>query len=105
MTGGCTSQFCSLRDLYPQIRERGAVVLGVSTDMLVRASACNGDPCYLLTARTSIFDALSSDYPVYSNLKAIALVPGACVFKISLDGAAYPAEAEKKTEVLPSLAG
>lgn len=32
MTGGCTSQACSFRDLYPQFREKGAVVLGVSKD-------------------------------------------------------------------------
>ena len=32
MTSGCTSQACSFRDLYPQIREKGAVVLGVSKD-------------------------------------------------------------------------
>ncbi len=32
MTSGCTSQACSFRDLYPQFREKGAVVLGVSKD-------------------------------------------------------------------------
>ena len=32
MTGGCTSQACNYRDLYPQLREKGAVVLGVSKD-------------------------------------------------------------------------
>ena len=32
MTSGCTSQACNFRDLYPQIREKGAVVLGVSKD-------------------------------------------------------------------------
>ena len=32
MTGGCTAQACSFRDLYPQIEEKGAVVLGVSKD-------------------------------------------------------------------------
>ena len=32
MTGGCTAQACSFRDRYPQIREKGAVVLGVSKD-------------------------------------------------------------------------
>ena len=30
MTGGCTSQACNFRDLYPQLQEKGAVVLGVS---------------------------------------------------------------------------
>ena len=32
MTGGCTAQACSFRDRYPQIQEKGAVVLGVSKD-------------------------------------------------------------------------
>ena len=32
MTGGCTSQACNFRDRYPQIRAKGAVVLGVSRD-------------------------------------------------------------------------
>ena len=32
MTGDCTSQACNFRDLYPQLREKGAVVLGVSKD-------------------------------------------------------------------------
>ena len=32
MTSGCTSQACSFAELYPQFREAGAVVLGVSKD-------------------------------------------------------------------------
>lgn len=32
MTSGCTKQACAFRDLYPQFREKGAVVLGVSRD-------------------------------------------------------------------------
>ena len=32
MSPGCTSQACSFRDLYPQIREKGAVVLGINAD-------------------------------------------------------------------------
>ena len=32
MTSGCTSQACCFRDMYPQIREKGAVVFGVSKD-------------------------------------------------------------------------
>lgn len=31
-TSGCTAQACGFRDLYPQIREKNAVVLGVSKD-------------------------------------------------------------------------
>ena len=75
------------------------------TDLLVRASARDGDPRYLLTARTGVYDALASDYPIYAELKTIASVPGARVFRIRPDGAAYLAEAEKNVEALPSLAG
>jgi len=32
MTAGCTSQACSFGSLYPQFREKGAVILGVSAD-------------------------------------------------------------------------
>ncbi len=32
MTAGCTAQACGFRDLYPQFREKGAAVLGVSRD-------------------------------------------------------------------------
>ena len=32
MTGGCTAQACNFRDRYPQLQEKGAVVLGVSKD-------------------------------------------------------------------------
>ena len=32
MTSGCTKQACSFAELYPQFREKDAVVLGVSKD-------------------------------------------------------------------------
>ena len=32
MTAGCTKQACACGDLYPQFREKGAVVLGISKD-------------------------------------------------------------------------
>ena len=32
MTAGCTRQACGFGELYPQFREKGAVVLGVSKD-------------------------------------------------------------------------
>ena len=32
MTAGCTKQACAFGELYPQFREKGAVVLGVSKD-------------------------------------------------------------------------
>ena len=32
MTSGCSKQACGFKDLYPQFKEKGAVVLGVSAD-------------------------------------------------------------------------
>lgn len=32
MTSGCTKQACMFGELYPQFREKGAVILGVSKD-------------------------------------------------------------------------
>ena len=52
MTSGCTSQACSFRDLYPQIREKGAVVLGVSKDSVAshkRFEEMHGLPFTLLS--------------------------------------------------------
>ena len=52
MTGGCTSQACNFRDLYPQIREKGAVVLGVSKDSVEshkRFEEAHGLPFTLLS--------------------------------------------------------
>ena len=52
MTGGCTSQACNFRDLYPQLREKGAVVLGVSKDTVESHKRCeekHGLPFTLLS--------------------------------------------------------
>ena len=52
MTSGCTSQACRFRDLYPQIREKGAVVLGVSKDRVAshkRFEETHGLPFTLLS--------------------------------------------------------
>ncbi len=32
LTSGCTKQACAFSELYPQFREKGAVILGVSKD-------------------------------------------------------------------------
>ena len=32
MTSGCTKQACAFGELYPQIREKGAVVIGINKD-------------------------------------------------------------------------
>lgn len=74
-----------------------------SKETLVRASITNGDPSYLLLARRSAYDTLASDYPIYKELKNVALVPDAHVFRIRPDGDEYLEEAEKNKDLLPSL--
>ena len=52
MTSGCTAQACSFRDLYPQFREKGAVILGVSRDSVAshkRFEETHGLPFTLLS--------------------------------------------------------
>ena len=52
MTSGCTSQACNFRALCPQIREKGAVVLGVSKDSVEshkRFEEAHGLPFTLLS--------------------------------------------------------
>ena len=55
MSSGCTSQACSFAELYPQIREAGAVVLGVSKDSVEshkRFEQTHGLPFTLLSDPT-----------------------------------------------------
>ena len=52
MTSGCTSQACSFAELYPQFREKDAVVLGVSKDTVAshkRFEEAHGLPFTLLS--------------------------------------------------------
>ena len=66
MTGGCTSQACGFRDLYPHIREKGAVVLGVSKDTVQshkRFEEAHGLPFTLLS------DTLLTVISAYDVLK------------------------------------
>ena len=51
MTSGCTSQACSFADMYPQFREKGAAVVGVSKDTVAshkRFQEAHGLPFTLL---------------------------------------------------------
>ena len=51
-TSGCTKQACAFGDLYPQFREKGAVVLGVSKDSVAshkRFEETHGLPFTLLS--------------------------------------------------------
>jgi len=52
MTSGCTKQACAFGELYPQFREKGAVVLGVSKDSVAshkRFEEKHGLPFMLLS--------------------------------------------------------
>ena len=52
MTSGCTKQACGFAELYPQFREKGAVVLGVSRDTVAshkRFEEAHGLPFTLLS--------------------------------------------------------
>ena len=52
MTAGCTKQACGFRDLTPQFREKGAVILGVSKDSVAahkRFEEAHGLPFPLLS--------------------------------------------------------
>ena len=73
------------------------------TDALTRAIANDSDPQYLLAARYSIYDAMASDYPLYEELKKIASVPDAFVFRIKPDGNDYLEEAEKNKDAMLPL--
>ena len=73
------------------------------TELLAKASVCSDEPLYLLTGRYSVYDMLSSDYPIYAGLKDIAATRDAHVFRIKPDGAAYMAKAEENADALPDL--
>ncbi len=68
-TAGCTKQACAFGELYPQFREKGAVVLGVSKDSVAshkKFEEKNGLPFTLLsdTEKTVI-----QDYDVWKEKK------------------------------------
>ena len=74
-----------------------------ASELMAKASLDSGKPRYLLPARYSVYDILAADFPVYNNLKKIAEVPDAHVFRIKPDGAAYLAKAVENTDILPDL--
>ena len=52
MSSGCTKQACGFRDLMPQFREKGAVILGVSRDSVAshkKFESAHGLPFPLLS--------------------------------------------------------
>ena len=75
------------------------------SNLLIEAFANDGKPQYLLSARYSVYDALAADYPIYGELKKIATVPDAHVFRIKPDGISYINQAIKNAELLPNING
>lgn len=56
------------------------------------------NPQYLFSARMSVYDALSTDYPVYEKMKEIAADPESRVFIIQPSGRALVSEAARAFE-------
>lgn len=96
MTAGCTGQACSFRDRYPQILEKGAVVLGVSKDSVAshkRFEEKNGLPFPLLSdeALTVItaYDVLKTckdGAPTKSLIRTTYLIGGDGVIEKAFGG-------------------
>lgn len=72
-------------------------------EFMARVSANGGSPRYLFSARCSVYDALSPEYPVYARLKEIAMLPDARVFRMKPDGTSYMEQAKKRADVLPAF--
>lgn len=69
MTAGCTKQACAFSELYPQFREKGAVVLGVSKDSVAshkRFEEKHGLPFTLLSDTEK---EVIQDYDVWKEKK------------------------------------
>ena len=73
------------------------------SDLLIKTLANGGDPLYLLSARTDVYEALEADYPIYGELKKIVSVPDAHIFRIKPDGIAYIDQAIRNVYLLPNI--
>ena len=110
MTGGCTSQACSFRDLYPQFREKGAAVLGVSKDTVEshkRFEEKHGLPFTLLSdtqlAVITAYDVLKPDKdgkPTKSLIRSTYLIDGEGVIIGAFGGVKAKENAAQMLEAL-----
>ena len=110
MTSGCTSQACNFRDLYPQIREKGAVVLGVSRDSIAshkRFEEAHGLPFTLLSdpdlaviAAYDVFKPGKDGQPTRSLLRSTYLIDEAGVIVRALGGVKPKENAAQMLEAL-----
>ena len=70
----------------------------VSAEVLTamsRPARDGGSPQYLLTARKSVYDALSPEFPLYSLLKEVVVAPDDHVFRLGVHARQFIAEMEK----------
>ena len=110
MTSGCTSQACNFRDLYPQIREKGAIVLGVSKDSVEshkRFEEAHGLPFTLLSdtglAVITAYDVLKpgkDGKPARSLLRSTYLIDEEGVIVKAFGGVKPKENAAQMLEVL-----
>lgn len=110
MTGGCTAQACSFRDLYPQIEEKGAVVLGVSKDSVQshkRFEEKHGLPFTLLAdvdlEVITAYDVLKKDKngnPAKGLVRSTYLIDGDGIIIKALGGVKARENANQMLELL-----
>lgn len=110
MTGGCTSQACNFRDRYPQIQEKGAVVLGVSKDSVEshkRFEEKHGLPFPLLADESleviTAYDVLKpgkDGKPTKSLIRSTYLIDEDGMIVQAIGGAKPKENADKMLEML-----
>ena len=110
MTGGCTAQACNFRDRYPQIQEKGAVVLGVSKDSVEshkRFEERHGLPFPLLADELLVvitaYDVLKpgkDGKPTKSLIRSTYLIDEEGVIIQAIGGAKPKENAEQMLEML-----
>ena len=69
MTSGCTKQACGFAELYPQFREKGAVVLGVSRDSVASHKKFEQNYGLPFTLLSDVDKAVIQAYDVWKEKK------------------------------------
>ena len=100
---GCTTQACSFRDSYEDFTDRGAVVVGVSSDSV--ESHKKFLDTYLLPF-TLLSDPKGEVRSLYGATKAFGLLPGRYTFIIDKNGVVrhiFTSETNMKKHIDESL--
>ena len=74
MTAGCTKQACAFGELYPQFREKGAVVLGVSKDTVASHKKFEEKYGLPFTLLSDVEKAVIQAYDVWKEKKTCGRV-------------------------------